>query len=55
MSRAAEWAYFAVAWIFILLVLLKRWRAREHRDQKATDAALASTRHHVGDDHYWDA
>lgn len=54
-GHIAAWAYFVLAWVFILGVLLKRWRERERRDQAATEAELKRTRPHVGNDRIWDA
>lgn len=54
MGRAAEVMWFVIAWAFIIALLLKRWREREHRDQQATEDALASTRPHVGSERYLD-
>jgi len=54
-AQVGYWVWFGVAWVFIVAVLFKHWFRREHRDQAATDDALARTRPHQGDDHWWDA
>ena len=55
MSAVATVLWFAIAWAFILGVLFKAWRAREHRDADATEAALKRTRRSTDDTHIWDA
>ena len=55
MSLVATVLWFAIAWAFILGVLFKAWRAREHRDADATEAALKRTRRSTDDTHIWDA
>lgn len=53
--QALVWTWFGVAWLFLAAVAYSRWRAREHRDQQATEEALDRTRQHIGSDHIWDA
>ena len=52
--QAAIWAWFGIAWFFLLAVLFKHWRARESRDKAATQAALKSCKSDTTGDHIWD-
>lgn len=54
-GHVAAWLYFGIAWSFILLVLFKRWRARERREQIATEKALQNTRRATGHQYEMDA
>lgn len=54
-GQVGAWVWFGISWLFILAVVLKRWRERERRDQIATDKALKNTRRSTDNSHIWDA
>lgn len=54
-GQVGAWIWFGGAWLFLLLVLFKRWRARERREQIATEKALQNTRRSTDNSHIWDA
>lgn len=54
-GQVGGWIWFAVAWVFILAVAFKRWRARERRDAARTKEILKATRYDTTGAHIWDA
>lgn len=55
MSRAAQFGYLGICWVFLVLFLLKRWRERERRDAAETKRVMKSLLHDTSHQYEQDA
>lgn len=55
MSRAAQFGYLGITWLFLVLFLLRRWRERERRDAAETKRVMESLLHDTSHQYEQDA
>lgn len=53
--QAAVWIWFGIAWLFIVAVVLSRWRAREKADAAETERVLEGLLHDRTGEYIYDA
>ena len=50
----AAFVWVGAAWLFLILVLFKRWRERERHDAAVTEEVLDSLLHDTTNSHIYD-